>query len=68
MHNFQAISDGLEAVGGLIRADADEISEVIEEALLGANKLGNAARAWVVANRGSTELQAQWILATLATD
>ncbi len=68
MHNFQAISDGLEAAGGLIRADADEISEVIEEALLGANKLGHAARAWVIANRGSTELQAQLILATLAID
>ena len=68
MHNFQAIGDGLEAAGGLIRADADQISEAIEAALLGANKLGQAARAWVIANRGSTELQAQSILAILATD
>jgi len=35
---------------------------------LEAKKLGQAARAWVTANRGSTELQAQAILATLATD
>jgi 3-deoxy-D-manno-octulosonic-acid transferase len=68
MHNFQAIGDGLEAAGGLIRADADQISEAIEAALLGTNKLGQAARAWVIANRGSTDLQAQSILATLATD
>ena len=68
MHNFQAIGDGLEAAGGLIRADADQISEAIEAALLDANKLGQAARAWVIANRGSTELQAQSILAILATD
>lgn len=68
MHNFQAISVSLEAAGGLIRADADQISEAIEAALLEAKKLGQAARAWVTANRGSTELQAQAILATLATD
>lgn len=68
MHNFQAISDCLEAAGGLIRADADQISEAIEVALMGRNKLGQAARAWVIANLGSTELQAQSILATLATD
>ena len=55
MHNFQAIGE-LEAAGGLIRADADQISEAIG-ALLGANNLGQAARAWVIANRGSTSFR-----------
>ena len=67
MHNFQAISAGLEASGALLRTDAEHLSESINEALVKAYVMGQAARAWVEANRGSTALQAQAILAAITT-
>ena len=65
MHNFQAISAGLEAAGALLRTDAEHLSESIDEAYLKADAMGQAASAWVVANRGSTALQVQAILAVI---
>lgn len=65
MHNFQAISAGLEAAGALLRTDAERLSESINEAHGKADVMGQAASAWVEANRGSTALQAQAILAAI---
>jgi 3-deoxy-D-manno-octulosonic-acid transferase len=65
MHNFQAISVGLEAAGALLRTDAEHLSQAIDEVLAKADVMGRAANAWVEANRGSTELQVQAILAQI---
>jgi 3-deoxy-D-manno-octulosonic-acid transferase len=66
MHNFQAISIGLEAADALLRTDAQHLSQSIDEALATAHVMGQSASAWVEANRGSTELQVQAILAAIA--
>lgn len=42
------------------------ISQSIDEALATAHVMGQSASAWVEANRGSTELQVQAILAAIA--
>lgn len=68
MYNFQAITDGLETAGGMYRADEESLSEVLAKAMENAEPMGSAAEAWVEAHRGSTALQAQAILATIATD
>ena len=65
MHNFQAISVGLEAAGALLRTDAEHLSQAINEVFAKADVMGRAANAWVEANRGSTELQVQAILAQI---
>jgi len=66
MHNFQAVSVGLEAAGALLRTDAEQLSQSIDEALATAHAMGRAGNAWVEANRGSTELQVQAILEVIA--
>ena len=66
MHNFQAISTGLEAAGALLRTDAEHLSQSIDAAFATAQVMGQAASAWVEANRGSTLLQVQAILAAIA--
>ena len=66
MHNFQAISAGLEAAGALLRTDAEHLSQSIDQAFATAQVMGQAASAWVEANRGSTALQVQAILAVIA--
>ena len=65
MHNFQAISAGLETAGALLRTDSEHLSGAIDKALLNADAMGQAARAWVEARRGSTELQVKAILAAI---
>ena len=65
MHNFQAISAGLETAGALLRTDSEHLSGAIDKALLNADAMGQAARAWVEAHRGSTELQVKAILAAI---
>ena len=65
MHNFQAISAGLEAAGALLRTDAEYLSASIHKAHVKADAMGQAASAWVEANRGSTKLQVQAILAAI---
>ncbi len=62
MHNFQSISAGLEAAGALLRTDAEYLSASIHKAHVKADAMGQAASAWVEANRGSTKLQVQAIL------
>ena len=66
MHNFQAVSAGLEAAGALLRTDAEYLSQSIDKAFATAQVMGQAASAWVEANRGSTALQVQAILAVIA--
>ncbi len=66
MHNFHAISAGLEAAGALLRTDAEHLSQSIDAAFATAQVMGQAASAWVDANRGSTVLQVQAILAVIA--
>ena len=66
MHNFQAISAGLEAAGALLRTDAEHLSQSIDAAFATAQVMGQAASAWGDANRGSTVLQVQAILAVIA--
>jgi 3-deoxy-D-manno-octulosonic-acid transferase len=68
MYNFQAITEGLETAGGMVRADAENLSEVLVKAMENAELMGSAAEAWVEAHRGSTALQTQAILAAIAPD
>ena len=66
MYNFQAIASGLEEVGAMLVTDESHLDHSIQSALSHTHSMGQAANAWVEARRGSTERQAQAILAALA--
>lgn len=65
MYNFARITEALKAHGGLLQVAPQNLDQALGEALSSGQQMGDHARAWVLANQGSTARQAMAVQSVL---